>query len=392
MRRLEANRSRSQSQGVVRDGPALLAGLVVCGRCGAKMTVRYQRGRGGTLRPAYVCARSKSDYGDAQCQQLAGTCVDDYVTALLLKAMEPAALEVSLAAAGQVEEQRAQVDRIWRQRLERAEYAAERARRQYQLAEPENRLVVRQLEKDWEAALAERQRQRLSEDYDRFTATRPRVLTAAEREQIRLLAADIPAVWDAPTTTTADRKKLIRHLVEQVRIAVAGISEKVDVDIAWVGGHHTQGQVVRPVATLAQLSYYPQLRERARERTEIFTPNAVSDLVRALGITRTRIPALRSRPPLAEHEWWLRDLAEHVGMPEITLDAWVRRGWATGYLHPQSGNRVVRADPNEIERLRALHLVPRGQHNRRRWMKDQAAGINTESDTEENDDEKAPQE
>lgn len=241
-------------------------------------------------------------------------------------------------------------------------------------------------------------------------------LTAAEREQIRLLAADIPAVWHAPTTTAADRKKLIRHLIEQVRIAVAGVSEKADVDIAWVGGHHTQGQVVRPVATLAQLSYYPQLRERARKlieagmttaqiagqlnaegfrppkRTEIFTPNAVSDLLRALGITRNRIPALRSRPPLAEHEWWLRDLAEHVGMPEITLDAWVRRGWATGYLHPQSGNRVVRADPAEIERLRALHQVPRGQHNRRRWMKDQAAGINIESDTEESDNERAPQE
>ena len=73
-------------------------------------------------------------------------------------------------------------------------------------------------------------------------------------------------------------------------------------------------------------------------------------------------------------------------------DAWVRRGWATGYLHPQSGNRVVRAGPAEIERLRGLHLVPRGQHNRRRWMKDQAAGINIESDTEENDDETAPQE
>ncbi len=415
MQRLEANRSRSQSQGVVRDGPALLAGLVVCGRCGKKMTVRYQRGGGGRLRPAYVCARDKNDYGDSQCQQLAGTCVDEYVTALLLKAMEPAALEVSLAAAGQVEEQRAQVDRIWRQRIERAEHAAERARRQYQLAEPENRLVVRQLEKDWEAALAECQR--LSEEYDRFTATRPRVLTAAEREQIRLLAADIPAVWDAPTTTVADRKKLIRHLVEQVRIAVAGASEKVDVDIAWVGGHHTQGQVVRPVAALTQLSYYLQLRARAREliearmttaqiagqlnaegfrppkRTEIFTPNAVSDLLRALGITRNRIPALRSRPPLAEHEWWLRDLAEHLGMSEITLDAWVRRGWATGYLHPQSGNRVVRADPAEVERLRALHLVPRGQHNRRHWMKDQAASINIEADKEETDgNERAPQE
>jgi len=172
MQRLDANRSRAQSLGAVRDGPALLAGLVACGRCGKKMTVRYQRGPGGKLHPAYVCDRGKSDYAADQCQQLAGPGVDAYVTGLLLQAMAPAALEVSLAAAGQAEAQRAQVDRIWRQRLERADYQADRARRQYQLAEPENRLVVRQLERDWEAALAERQR--LGEEYDRFAAARPR--------------------------------------------------------------------------------------------------------------------------------------------------------------------------------------------------------------------------
>ena len=170
----------SQSMGAVRDGPALLAGLVACGRCGKKMTVRYQRGPGGKLHPVYVCAREKTDYGAGQCQQLAGPCVDALRHRAAAGRAGPAALEVSLAAAGQVEAQRAQVDRIWRQRLERADFAADRARRQYQLAEPENRLVVRQLEKDWEAALAERQR--LGEEYDRFTAARPRTLTAAERE------------------------------------------------------------------------------------------------------------------------------------------------------------------------------------------------------------------
>src|SRR5260370_25894126 len=139
--------------------------------------------------------------------------------------MAAAGLEVSLAAAEQEERQRAETDRIWRQRLERADFAADRARRQYQLAEPENRLVARQLEKDWEAALAERQR--LGEEYDRFTASRPRTLTPAERAQIRALAADIPAIWHAPTTTDADRKQLIRHLVEQARAAVAGTSETV---------------------------------------------------------------------------------------------------------------------------------------------------------------------
>jgi hypothetical protein len=139
------------------------------------MTVRYQRGPGGALHPGYVCSRDKTDHGIAQCQQLAGGCADAHVTGLLLAAMAPTALEVSLAAAEQIERQRTEVDRIWRQRLERADYAVDRARRQYRLAEPENRLVVRQLEADWEAALAERQR--LGEEYDRFTAARPRILT-----------------------------------------------------------------------------------------------------------------------------------------------------------------------------------------------------------------------
>ena len=175
MQRLDANRSRAQSLGAVRDGPALLAGLVVCGRCGTKMTVRYQRGPGGKLHPVYVCAAASPITPLPSASSWPAPVSTHYVTGLLLEAMAPAALEVSLAAAGQVEAQREQVDRIWRQRLERAEFAADRARRQYQLAEPENRLVVRQLEKDWEAALAERQR--LGEEYDRFTAARPRTLT-----------------------------------------------------------------------------------------------------------------------------------------------------------------------------------------------------------------------
>src|SRR5262249_7951287 len=153
-------------------------------------------------------------------------------------------------------------DQIWRQRLERAEFAADRARRQYQLAEPENRLVVRQLEADWEAALAERER--LGEQYARHAAARPRTLSAVERDQIRSLAADIPGIWHAPSTTDADRKQLIRHLVEQVRVEVVGTSEQVRLEVAWAGGHHTHTQLVRPVACLTQLSYYPQLAARTR--------------------------------------------------------------------------------------------------------------------------------
>ena len=407
MQRMDANRARAESIGVVRDGPALLAGLVACGRCGKKMSVRYQRGAGGKLHPAYVCGSDKTTFATGQCQQLAGDCVDEHVTVLLLAAMAPAAVEVSLAAAEQVQAQRAQVDQIWRQRLERAKFAVDRARRQYQLAEPENRLVVRQLEKDWETAMGERQR--LKEEYDRFLAVRPRTLSAAEREQIRALAADVPGIWHAPTTSDADRKQLIRHLVEKVHIKVIGTSEKVKVQVTWAGGHRSESETVRPVACLTQLSYYPQLITRAQElvnagmnagqiadrlnaeglrppkRSKTFTKNAVRDLLRSLGIQRSRTPARQARPDLDEHEWWLRDLAEHLQMSEVTLDAWVRRGWATGYLHPQAGLRIVHADPAEVEHLRTLHQVPRGQHNRRPWMNNQAINMTDEPEGETGD-------
>ncbi len=181
--------------------------------------------------------------------------------------------------------------------------------------------------------------------------------------------------------------------------------------MVWAGGHRTTGQISRPVACLTQLSYYPQLAGRAREladarlslaqiadrlnsegfrppkRCPAFTASAVSDLLREVGIQRSHIPARAHRPPLAQHEWWLRDLAGHLVMSAITLDSWVRRGWATGYLHPDVKLIVVRADPAEVARLRALHQVPRGQHNRRPWLKNQEADRNTaEEGTDDNAD------
>src|SRR3954454_21107718 len=238
--------------GAVRDGPALLAGLVVCGRCHARMTVRYLRGPLGRLHPVYVCSRDKSDYGGAGCQQLAGGGGGAHVRALLLAALAPAVLEVSLAAAEQVTARRAEVERIWRQRLERADYTVDRARRQYQLAEPETRLVVRQLERDWEQAMAERQR--LGEEHDRFLAARPRLLSDAERAQIRAVAADIPGLWHADTTTDTDRKHLVRCLIERVEVTVLGDSERVHAKITWSGGQHSETELTRPVARLTQLS------------------------------------------------------------------------------------------------------------------------------------------
>jgi SRSO17 transposase len=155
------------------------------------------------------------DYGEALCQRLSGACLDAYVSDQALRALEPAALDLSLAAAQHVEEERADLDRLWQQRLERAGYEAERARRQYDAAEPEHRLVARSLERAWEEKLAAQQQ--VTEAYHRFATSQPRLLSAAERAAIRALAADLPALWQAPSLCVKERKngwQLAEHLGE----------------------------------------------------------------------------------------------------------------------------------------------------------------------------------
>src|SRR5215831_11638006 len=222
--RMAANRARAESQGAPRQGPALLGGLVICGICGQRMQVTYEPSKRG-LTGRYCCRRRHGNYGEPRCQQTAARFLDDHVAAQLLSALAPTALDLSVAAAQQIEARRAEADRIWRQRLERAEFCCGRARRQYQLAEPENRLVARQLEREWETALAERAR--LAEDYQRYQRQRPARLSAAELAAIRALASDIPVLLAAPTTTVADRKRLLRAVIESVQVTADGATERV---------------------------------------------------------------------------------------------------------------------------------------------------------------------
>jgi DNA invertase Pin-like site-specific DNA recombinase len=199
--RLQANRARADTLGVVREGPALLTRLAVCAQCGRRMAVHYA---GDDRHYAYTCGRMRIDYGLARCQHVAGPALDACVSQQVLAALQPAALELSLAAATHLERERADLDRLWQQRVERATYEAERAGRQFRLVEPENRLVARHLEREWEAKLAAHLG--LAVEYRRLQETQPRGLSPVEREAIRQLAADIPALWQAPTTTAADRK------------------------------------------------------------------------------------------------------------------------------------------------------------------------------------------
>jgi DNA invertase Pin-like site-specific DNA recombinase len=388
-RRIADNQVRGSNPGPAREGPALLQGLLVCGRCGCRMTVQYDRSQTGRSanrnRPRYVCSRHAVDYGQSLCQSLTGDVLDRFIARQVLAVLEPAALELSLSAAGDIQRQRATIDRQWKQRLERARYDTDRARRQYQAVEPENRLVARELERQWEQKLLEQRR--LEEQYDRFRQDQPVALTDADRGLIRSLSADIPKLWHAPQTSSADRQVIVRHLLQQVVVTAPPDSQHLDVTIHWAGGFTSQHTLVRPVARYDQLDDYPQLMARIHElRDQKQTAAQIADRLNREGFrppkrretyNRGMVQAILSRHArtgkrpnameahaLDDDEWWFADLARHLHLPQPTLYSWVRRGWVHARQLPMAGGRwIIWADADEQNRLRRLHRCPRSWYN-----------------------------
>jgi hypothetical protein len=148
--------------------------------------------------------------------------------------LTPARIELSVTAAGFIERERTRLDEHWRTELERAGYEAQLAERSYRAVDPENRLIARTLELRWEDAL--QHGQELGEGYDRFRRESPRRLTPQELDRIRALAADIPSLWNAADTPVADRKEIVRALIERVIVSILQDAENVVVRIQWIGG------------------------------------------------------------------------------------------------------------------------------------------------------------
>jgi hypothetical protein len=323
------------------------------------------------------------EYAEPICQGLAGKVLDDLVATQVLAALQPAALELSLAAADDIEREREQLHRNWQQQSERARYEAERAHRQYDAVEPENRLVGRERERRWEEAL--REQRRLEEEYARFDRGQPASLSPGERAQIRALAENLPALWHAPATTAADRQRIVRLLVEEVIVTVRGESEGVDVTIRWAGGHVSSHQVVRPVQRYQQMAECDKLLNRIDElrkagrtlaevaeqlnrdgfhppkRVPLFTQGILSGLLAKRVRSGPRPRAVMAGGLLGNDEWLLSDLARKLNMPQPTLHRWIRVRWVHARKLPTPGGQwVIWADTDELQRMTRLRTCPRG--------------------------------
>ena len=333
-----------QAGGAVREGAALLQGIAKCGCCGRGLRVYYS---GRHSAPGYYCAGSTVSNGRGEwCLRVGGRQIDAAVAEAFLAALAPAGLEAALKAAEQLESDHDGVLAQFRREVERAQYEVQRAERRYRAVDPENRLVARGLEAEWENNL--RQLEAARAELTRREQQRPRALRAAERTAIRSLGSDLKGVWLAPTTADRDRKELLRTLLEEVIITVQRHEFRSRLMMRWRGGSITQLDVPIPrfqpvgprteedtIALLRRLAVlYPDeviagILNRQGRKTATggrFTANQVGSLRRYRNIPRFQPPA---DPPQGELAT-IRKAAQILGLNTSTIHRWLADGFIAG--------------------------------------------------------------
>ena len=298
--------------------------------------------------------------------------LDELVSQQVLKAIEPAALELSIATTADIDSERHRLHRQWELRLQRAKYECEKAERQYRSVEPENRLVARSLESAWESTLAEMQK--AQEDFRRFEQVTPKRLNQEEIATIRELSNSIPKLWTSQSTTPEDRKRVIRAMIDQVIVVPDLEHENVDVTIVWHGGFRSQHLIYKAVQSYKQLQDYDRLCQRIHDlhakgwhhpaiaaqlnqdgfvpprRRGIFKYQNVGQFIRGLGLKGE----LFQEKTLLENEWWIPDLATKLDVIQQRVHYWAKQGWVHYRKTNSDKHWIVWADKDEIKRLRKL--------------------------------------
>lgn len=319
-----------------REGPALLQGLVVCGVCGDRMTVRYHLTRGG-LWPMYVCQRAGIEHGIPLCQQIPGHGLDHAVAQLLLTTMTPLTVELTLTIQQELQVRVAEADRLRRQHIARAQYEAELARRRYLRVDPDHRLVAAELEAQWNQALRavtaaqdvyEQQRQ----------ADGP--VTAQERAALLQVVTDFPRLWHHPQTPDRERKRMVRLLVDDITLVKTAVG--LTAHVRFRGGATTSLDLPPALSAWQLRQTSPQVVALIDQRLNDHTEGQIAAQLNAEGYVsgagrsfhrllvgrlrrnyqlRPRYDRLRARGLLT-----LDETAHLLGVKPVTVKAWTRHG------------------------------------------------------------------
>jgi DNA invertase Pin-like site-specific DNA recombinase len=322
-----------------REGPALLQGLVICGVCGNRMTVRYHV-RGDQTVPDYVCQRESVRHGATKCQQITGTAIDRTVGDLLIEMVTPLALEMTLAVQQELNARLDEADRLRRQQVERARYEADLAQRRYMKVDPDNRLVADVLEAEWNQKL--RALVKAQEEYEQQRQADRLVLNERQRGEVLALATDFPRLWHDPQTPHRERKRMVRLILEDVTLHK---EEQIRVDVRFRGGatrtlmlalpmgHETDPAILGEIDKLLDDYTERQVAAILNRRGLVtcdgkpFDSLIVGDLRRTHGL-QDRFSRLRERGLLT-----LAEMAVVLGVCTKTVKAWRRRGLLKAYAY-----------------------------------------------------------
>jgi len=382
---LEANQAHylEGKPGVARKGQGLLQGIAVCGRCGARMRLHYSGDRGDC--PVYICSHRQTEIGGPLCQAVRALGLDAEIERLVLKALAPDKIAIALATLEQLEQEEAALRKQWQLRLERATYEAERARRQYNEVEPENRLVARTLEHLWEQKL--REREKIEQEYQAWLHQNRLSLTSSDRQEILALGEDLPKLWHAPTTTSADRKQFLRLVVTSVILDQSRAPGRVWFQINWQTGAVSEHWLTRRVESYDEHADLAVLGERLRELSaaqktddEIaaalnaeglrtahrgaFTSETIWLLRKKWGIPTLHLKVAKPNPARwADGSYSVDGAAEVLGVYMGTVYHWLKMGRLQGEQLAKGMPWQIPLTDDQIASLRAY--VARARRSRR---------------------------
>jgi len=319
-----------------REGTALLQGRLLCGRCGARMRVRYQK-MDTTMAPYYICSEEVVRRAGRSCQSIRGRDIDAAISALLLETVAPAALEVALAVHDEIAGRIQQADKLRASQLERARYDAELARRRYLKVDPDNRLVADSLEADWNARL--RTLDSLQQEHERQRKADLGLLSEEARSRILALSADFPRIWNDKRTAPLERKRMVALLIEDITLLRA---EDISINVRFRGGQLTKLNVPRPVPMAVIRKTKPEVVATLDRLLETHTDQQAADALNALGyrnwrqqpFTSKKVISVRCAYKLKGGAKRLLDkgfvhaevLAKRFGVSVTTVHEWGRQG------------------------------------------------------------------
>ena len=235
-KKLEHNRTNMPevlSCGPAREGHALLQGMLTCANCGHKLTIRYKSN--GGISPTYECNwRKREGLSPVGCGAMRSAPLDDAIRRRIMEIVVPSEINLALEAMEELERRDQSLCKQWQMRIERADYEAQLAERRYLEVDPSNRLVANSLEKRWNGALTALEE--VKQEFADFRRKELRVATAEQRSRILALSEDFTRLWHAPTTTSKDRKRLLRLLIKDIMVEKSADRKQVLLHIRWQGG------------------------------------------------------------------------------------------------------------------------------------------------------------